>query len=199
MQVNTRSIYKRLWQGAVWEQGRACYTRSRFSGRVSPALLGVGAGWAASLQCWPGCCCSAHTFVSKSDGSPEMWQWNWSWGWVNPQIFWFYHLAGFLMVVVAGGGVGCHLPVTRSNVIWREPAQLQSKYGEMEPGDVSHVRWWWSTSLHPRNVSTFINLTGIILLGWGRQLKTDIACYVVLLLLERCYASPYWKIQSKLT
>ena len=50
MQVNTRSIYKRLWQGAVWEQGRACYTRSRFSGRVSPALLGAVAGcWVSRL------------------------------------------------------------------------------------------------------------------------------------------------------
>ena len=151
MQVNTRGIYKRLWQGAVWEQGRACYTRSRFSGRVSPALCSVGAvaGWVASLQCWPGRCCSTHTFVSKSDGSPEMWQWSWGWGWVNLQIFWFYHLAAFLMLVWWEVGWGA---VTRSNVIWREPAQLQSKYGEMEPRDVSHVRWWSSTSLHPRNV-----------------------------------------------
>ena len=54
--------------------------------------------------------------------------------------------------------------------------------------------------------STFINLTGFILLGWGRQLKTDIALYVagsglnfqedVCLL---CSYASYRKTESKLT
>ena len=177
MQVNTRSIYKRLWQGAVWEQGRACYTRSRFSGRVSPALCSVGAvaGWVASLQCWPGCCCSAHTFVSKSDGSPEMWQWSWGWGWVNLQIFWFYHLAAFLMLVWWEVGWGA----------WREVMW----YDESPPNYNQNTGRWSREMLvmsdddhqpHYTLVtsSTFINLTGFILLGWGRQLKTDIVLYV---------------------